>query len=99
MRLGLALFIAMVSSCTSTEEVSRELCVKVRDHLVALRMDAYSQMTDASGAKVDLEPHRKALAQALGANVDRCVATYTVAQIRCSLASTALGSATACLRR
>lgn len=70
-------------SCSSSQNAdeSREIqCTELRDHLVDLRLQ------DGAGPGVDVEAHRVAMKQALGADfITSCKTKLSENQIKCGL--------------
>ena len=78
--------LGLVVGCTSSDDVTRESCTRLRDHVVDLRVGAYDHMTDPNGRAIDMAPHREALRHVLGDRfVGTCVASMSGGQVRCAL--------------
>jgi hypothetical protein len=96
MRLTLGIVIALgLSACTSSpeDEAADQLkrCVELRDHMIDLRL------ASAASSHIDIEPHRKALQNAVGAKiVDNCRHAMTQEEVKCALAAGTSESALAC---
>jgi hypothetical protein len=97
MRFAIVAFAGLLA-CTFSDEASTESCAHMRDHVVDLRVDAYTSAKDGAGRPINLTPHRKALKHALGEKfVSECVATMSSTQIRCALESGTSAAAQNCL--
>jgi len=91
------LITAMLVGCAASQKDEAKRCTELRDHLVDLRLAQSEGAKDALGNPIDLEPHRAALKQAMGADfVTQCQKEFTHAQIKCVLAANDSPSATAC---
>jgi hypothetical protein len=87
----------LLLGCSSSDEVTRSSCTKLRDHIVDLRVDAYDHMKDPVGRPVDIKPYRATLKQALGDKfIDTCVAQMSPSQLRCGLDAKTSSAAVSC---
>jgi hypothetical protein len=92
-----ALGCLLLFGCSSSDEVTRSSCMKLRDHIVDLRVDAYDHMKDPVGRPVDIKPYRATLKQALGDKfIDTCVASMSPSQLRCGLDAKTSSAAVSC---
>lgn len=85
--------VLIASACSSSEsdQVDRKQCLRLRDHLVELRLGSVRNQPD-----VDVAAHRAAMTSALGDRfVDSCM-QLTSAEVKCSLAATDVQAAVAC---
>lgn len=77
--------------CISQEETLEHKCVRLRDHVVQLRLHG---LPDA-----DQDAHRRALSESLGdAFVDQC-RTLTTSQLKCAFDADDVVDVTACSDR
>lgn len=83
--------IASACSSSDSDDVDRKRCLRLRDHLVELRLGRIGNQPD-----VDVAAHRAAMTSALGERfVDRCQ-QLTSTEVKCSLAADDLQAAVAC---
>jgi hypothetical protein len=52
---GLAL--CLLAGCAQSDDVNRDSCTRMRDHIVDLRVDDYSGVKDVAGRSVNMAPH------------------------------------------
>lgn len=94
----LAVFLALAfAACAGadSDDLEREDCARLRDHVVDLRLSA----ADAAGnlSPADRAQHRTALTAAAGDGyVDECSKTHSPRQVACLLAASSLDALSAC---
>jgi hypothetical protein len=91
---AVGIFVVALFGCTSRDddEVDRQRCEKLRDHMVDLRVADIGEIKE-----VDIAAHRAALKQALGDSfIASCQQALTAPQITCSLAAKDSTAALAC---
>jgi len=74
--------------------------VRVRDHLVDVRLSGYEHVTDLAGRPVDIAPYRETLARGLGDHfIDACLASMSPTEVRCALDAKTTSAITSCAAR
>jgi hypothetical protein len=108
--VGIFALVLLALGCDGEDESEAETvakqCVRVRDHLIKLRLETVAAQPVAAQAKRSpkveqsiREQHRAALASSLGEDfADRCAQTMTATQIDCVLDSRDSDAAGACTR-
>jgi len=97
--LGLFTATALGGGCggQGEEETKRMACTQMRDHVIDVRLNDFSTVTDEHGQPINLEGHRTALTNALGdAFIDECINKMTITQLECARAATSVSSVTDC---
>jgi hypothetical protein len=88
--LGLLLATTFAMGCTSHEDdgtASRERCLKLRDHLVELRLGSMN---------TDVDAHRDILRRSLGEEFMTTCAEMSAKEVHCALAATESVEAMTC---